>query len=70
MKKQHDPRWETSLYNHGAIAKDLPLISNAEYKKLYERMPDVELWEIYKKLYAFEPMQIKMIEDLIFNRII
>lgn len=70
MKKEHDPKWNTSLYNHGKIAKDLPLISNEEYKQLYERMPDAELWEIYKKLYSFEPKQIKMIEDLIFNRIV
>lgn len=69
-KQIHDPVWGTSLYNHGLISKDLPLISNVEYKQLYERMPDAELWEIYKKLYAFEPKQIKMIEDLIFNRIV
>lgn len=66
----HDPKWNTSLYNHGRIATDLPLISNEEFKQLYERMPDKELYETYLKLYAFEPKQKKMIEDLIFNRII
>jgi hypothetical protein len=69
-KQIHDPKWGTSLYNHGAIAKDLPLIPNEEYKQLYERMPDRELYEIYLKLYTLEPKQKKMIEDILENRII
>lgn len=70
MKQKHDPRWNTSLYNHGNIAKDLPLISNEEYKQLYERMPDEELYNAYLQLYSFEPKQRKMIEDKLYNRIV
>ena len=70
MDKQHDPKWDTSLYNHGAIAKGLPLISNEEYKQLFERMPDRELYELYHTIYSFEPKQKKMIEDILENRIV
>lgn len=68
--KHHDPRWDTSLYNHGAIAKDLPLISNEEYKELYEKMPDEALYLEALSKFSFEPKQKKMIEDLIYNRIV
>lgn len=68
--KKHDPKWDTSLYNHGKIATDLPLISNAEYKQLYDRMPDKELYELYLTLYSFEPKQKKMIEDILNGRIV
>lgn len=71
-KQIHDPAWNTSLYNHGRIAKELPLIPNVEYKQLYDRIVsgEHELWSIYQTLYSFEPKQIKMIEDIIYNRIV
>lgn len=70
--KKHNPEWDTSLYNHGRIATDKPLIGNAAYKELYDRVKQGEhgLFEAYKKLYSFEPKQIKMIEDIIYNRIV
>lgn len=66
-----DPKWTTSLYNHSPISDGiLPLIGNAEFKQLFDRMPDRELWEIYRKLYSFEPKQIKQIEDILNDRIV
>lgn len=68
----HDPKWNTSLYNHKPISDGkLPLIANAEFKQLLERLPtEPELYELYKSLYVFEPKQEKIITDILNNRII
>lgn len=68
----HDPKWDTSLYNHKSISDGkLPLIGNAEFKRLVDRLAhEPELYEVYKSLYIFEPKQEKLITDILNNRII
>lgn len=72
MKQVHDIPFKTSLYNHGTISKDgKPLIPQAEYKQLYERIfNEPELLAIYKELYSFEPKQEKSLSDIINGRIL
>lgn len=68
----HDPKWNTSLYNHGAIAKgNKPLIGNGAYRLLIDQVRDGKhsFYEDAKMMYSFEPKQAKAIEDIINGRV-
>lgn len=69
----HDPKFNTSLYNHGAISDGVrPLIGNNEYSALLQRVKsgDHSAYDEAKKSYCFEPFQIKLIEHIINNSIV
>lgn len=71
--KEHNPKYNTSLYNHSPICKDgRPLISNVEYMELLEKVRegDTEAYNKSKETYNFEPRQEKLINDIINNTII
>lgn len=67
-----DPKWHTSLYNHKPIAKDLPLIGNAEYRGVLEavRNGDYEAYRSSLQHYCYEPKQKKIITDIIDKNIL
>jgi hypothetical protein len=70
---KHDPKYNTSLYNHSPICKDgRPLISNVEYRDLLDKVRggDAGVYKAAKQIYNFEPAQEKLINDIINNTII
>lgn len=72
MKKERNPRFDTSLYNHRRLSTNLPLISNAEYMKVLEAIKNGDFDAYYNSLnyFVYEPKQQKLIKDIIDGNII
>lgn len=66
-------RYDISLYNHKKISDGTkPVISNAEFKELYERVVagDISYYSDCCDRFFLEPKQDKIINDLIHKRIL